>query len=392
MLNIEQILVSCQNTLRWCTQGVPGQKVWASLSASTAILRCNGRVHSLYLCRYINYALSISIILSIGFLTTACQREEGEASSDNTSKTNAAPASMREKNVKNENDNQLVLIPAGEFILGSNKKDTKDQQKEYGLVNALYVDENPQQTFVLPAFYINKLEVTNREYKAFVVATKRKEPFYWTQNGYNLVEARLLETDLETLRWIATEYFKFDLDTSTMSKRELIDAMKNDWQVKDTLPVTGVTWFDAHDYCQWRNLRLPSEYEWERAARGTEGLEYPWGNEWQPDITNTGDNTDWPDGIMPVGSFPENQSPDGVLDMAGNVWEWVDSWYLPYPGSILERKDFGEKNKVLRGGGGGTGHYALSIFFRSAARSFAPPMTSSDDIGFRCAKSASNMP
>jgi len=332
----------------------------------------------------------LSALLLVGNLIVACQRQDSDQSQktaerkDNSDKSSNTGANR----ISTTTNGAMIFIPAGSFILGSNKKDTSGQKEEYGLVNELYVDEHPRQSMTLPAFYIDKFEVTNKEYKEFVVATKRKEPFYWTQNGYNLIDARLQETDIDTLRWIASEYFKFDLDTTKMTKRELLKEMFDSHKVKDTLPVTGVTWFDAHDYCGWRGKRLPTEYEWERSARGTDGLEYPWGNTWQPDITNTGDNTEWPDGITPVGSYPKNKSPDGVYDLSGNVWEWVDSWYQPYPGSTLDRKDFGETNKVLRGGGGGTGHYALSMFFRSAARSFAPPTTLSDDIGFRCAKSA----
>ena len=345
-----------------------------------------------YLCSKYRLIFLLSGTIFPMMLLFGCQNQEGETS---ISLPNSAGIKVESADTSNSGANSIgspengamIFIPAGAFILGSNKKDLKGEQKQYGLVNALYVDENPQQQMTLPAFYMGKYEVTNKEYKAFVQATKRKEPFYWTQNGYNLVEARLIKTDLDTLRWIATEYFKFDLDTTTMSKTQLLAEMKKDLNVKDSFPITGVTWYDAYDYCQWKGQRLPTEFEWERAARGTQGLEYPWGNEWQPDITNTGDNTDWPGGIAPVGSFPGNKSPDGLFDMSGNVWEWVDSWYMPYPGSTLERKEFGEKNKVLRGGGGGVGHYALSIFFRAAARSFAPPITSSDDIGFRCAKS-----
>lgn len=282
----------------------------------------------------------------------------------------------------------MVAVPAGSFILGSNKTDADGKQQEYGLVNPLYVDEHPRQTQTLGPFMIDTYEVSNAQYKQFVRQTGRKEPFAWTQNGYNLLPERLKATDLETLRWIASEYFKLDLDVPSLPREALLKAMFSDQHIKDRMPVSGVTWFDARDYCRWAGKRLPTEFEWEKAARGSDGLVYPWGNDWDPDITNTGDNTDWPDGIAPVGSFPRNRSPYGAYDMSGNVWEWVQSWYKPYPGSTLQRDGFGEKNKVLRGGGGGVGHYALSMFYRGAARSFAPPTTSSHDIGFRCAKSA----
>lgn len=279
-----------------------------------------------------------------------------------------------------------VLVPSGPFIMGSNKVDEEGKSKEFGLVKPLYLDEHPQRMIELPSFYIDKYEVSNQQYKQFVIANRYPEPFEWSQNGYNLLEDRLKATDLETLRWIASEYFKFDLDTRTMSKSQLLKAMSEDRKTKDRLPVTGVTWYDANNFCRWAGKRLPKETEWEKAARGADGLEYPWGSQWSTELTNVGDNDQWEGGLAPVGSYPQNKSPYGVYDLAGNVWEWVDDWYQSYPGSDYASKEFGEKNKVLRGGGGGVGHYALSYFFRGAMRSYAPPNVKNNDVGFRCAR------
>ncbi len=287
--------------------------------------------------------------------------------------------------VADPQDGESVLITAGSFIMGSNKVDDENKQKEYGLVKPLFLDEHPEQKMALPAFYIDKYEVTNIEYKRFIDKAHYQEPFEWSQNGYNLVMSRLRATDLESLRWVVSEYFKLDRDTRRMSKQKLLKMISEDWLLKDRLPVTGVSWQDANTYCAWRGKRLPTEMEWEKSARGDQGLEFPWGNNWDTGQTNVGDDADWEGGIAPVGSYPQNKSPYGVFDMAGNVWEWVSDWYQPYPGSKHQSKDFGETHKVIRGGGGGVGHYSLSFFFRSAMRGYALPTARSGDVGFRCA-------
>jgi formylglycine-generating enzyme required for sulfatase activity len=282
-------------------------------------------------------------------------------------------------------DSEGILITAGPFIMGSDKVDSDNKQKEYGLVKPLFLDEHPQHSVTLPAFYIDKHEVKNSDYKLFTKSLKYSEPFTWSQNGYNLVMARLKVTDLESLRWIVSEYFKVDRDTRRMSKTQLLKLISDNWSLKDRLPVTGVSWQDANVYCNWSGKRLPTEMEWEKAARGDKGLEFPWGNIWDTGLTNVGDDVDWEGGIAPVGSYPQNKSPYGVYDMAGNVWEWVSDWYQPYPGSKHKSKEFGEINKVIRGGGGGVGHYSLSFFFRSSMRGYALPTAKSNDVGFRCA-------
>ena len=282
------------------------------------------------------------------------------------------------------------LISAGVFIMGSNKIDATGKQQEYGLVKPLFLDEHPERQVELSSYFIDNYEVTNAQYKQFGLATGYTTPFPWTQNGYNLLQVRLQASDLESLRWISTEYFKFDLDTRHMSKAALLKAMRDDQLIKDRLPVSSITWHDADSYCRWAGKRLPTEAEWEKAARGQQGNEYTWGNDWGTGKANVGDDVDWEGGIAPVGSYENNKSPYGVFDMAGNVWEWTDSWYQAYPKSDYTAKEFGETHKVIRGGGGGVGHYSLSYFFRSAMRGNALPTTQSDDVGFRCARSTSD--
>ena len=163
-------------------------------------------------------------------------------------------------------------------------------------------------------------------------------------------------------------------------------AMLEQQAFEDKKPVVGVTWYDAEKFCQWRKARLPTEVEWEKAARGTDGREFPWGDNWDPSITNTGDEAEEEEGIAQIGSFPNNASPYGVYDMSGNVWEWVQDWYKANKGSKDNDPEYGETNKVIRGGSGGMGHYAISYFYRNATRQYAPPDTVAEDIGFRCVK------
>jgi len=225
-----------------------------------------------------------------------------------------------------EISDRMVTVPAGSFIMGC---DTGE------------LDEQPPHEVDLPAFEIDQFEVTNADFARFVEAT-----------GY--------QTDAE----------KEGLS------RNWRDAAKG----KDDHPAVYVSWNDAQAFCQWLGKRLPAEAEWEKAARGTDGRLYPWGNDYDPSKLNGKDSGIR--GTAPVGSFPEGVSPYEVFDMAGNVWEWTADWYEPYPGCTFQSDYFGQKYRVLRGGG----WFETAEWVRTAVRNANSEIAANDDLGFRCAR------
>jgi len=279
----------------------------------------------------------------------------------------------------------MVLIPAGEFLMGSDEVDKDGKQKEFGFREPMYLDEHPKHLVTLDAFYIDQYEVSNAAYKAFVIENGVEPPPPWIQSGYNATEHRLATLPLDKLRQVAVDYFLLDMDTTAMQRPQLLTELKKIQAQRDQLPATAMSWYDAASYCRWLGKRLPSEAEWEKAARGTDGRRYPWGNDWDQNKANVGDNDA---GItVALGSYPEDKSVYGVFDMGGNVSEWVNDWYQQYPGAEYQSELFGDIHKVVKGGGAGVGHYALSYFYRSSRRGQTDPSTVSVDVGFRCAKS-----
>jgi len=231
-----------------------------------------------------------------------------------------------------------VEVPEGTFLMGSNEVDREAKALQYGSKKPWFANEGPERNVLLKGFHIDKFEVTNAKYKEFVVAKSKKPPAHWPGGAYSPNHAEH--------------------------------------------PVVFVSWQDARDYCAWRGKRLPTEAEWEKAARGTDGRSFPWGNDFDIKKVNTLGEYGGP---TPAGTFKNGASPYGAFDMAGNAQEWTSDWYLQYPSNAFKDADYGEKFKVVRGGGwGGMGHYTLQVYVRTSFRFMAPPTGAYDDVGFRC--------
>jgi formylglycine-generating enzyme required for sulfatase activity len=215
-----------------------------------------------------------------------------------------------------------------------------------------FEDEYPPHTVYLDAFYVDKYEVTNAQYRA-------------------CMEAGACDTPKNTTYYGNADYAKH--------------------------PVVYVTWDDADAYCRWAGERLPTEAQWEKAARGTDGRTYPWGKTFDGSKLNFCDKNcpynykdasvdDGYAGTAPVGSYPDGASPYEALDMAGNVWEWVADWYnSDYYASSPESNPKGPASgdeRVLRGGS--WSYYAASV--RAASRG-KPAPGPDHDVGFRCVQS-----
>ena len=248
---------------------------------------------------------------------------------------------------------EWVAIPEGEFLMGSTPEEAKAAYQDAKLRSSMleqhtFDAELPQHRVSLSAYEISRYEITNAQYRVFVEAMNRPAP-----RGHNGEET-----------W-ADETFN-----------------------GDTQPVVGVTWFDAQAFAEWIGGSLPSEAQWERAARGTEARLYPWGDA-QPKARQHANFARRYNRPMPVGQFRKGESPDGIADLAGNVWEWCLDEYTPtaYRRNVegvprnplnLRFRDV-LSARVIRGGAWDVGR----SFLRSSLRFKFYPLDSTHTIGFR---------
>ncbi len=259
---------------------------------------------------------------------------------------------LRAASVSEKDRKAMVLVPEGRFVFGSSTGDR---------------DESPEQVLFLDGFYIDRNEVSNEEYARFIGATNSKPPLSWKGPVYG-------------------------------------DGEKD-------LPVS-VTYHEAEAYARWTGKRLPTEEEWEKAARGTGSLpgmeggasyNYPWGRDFDPERGNCAEF--WADektgahikmrfevtvgGLMPVTAFdPEGASPCGAINMAGNAREWTSSWYMPYRGNKSrqgkEYRMYGKQFKVVRGGAWYSTRYRMRVSSREVGG--VPNLHSDNLAGFRCVR------
>jgi sulfatase modifying factor 1 len=228
----------------------------------------------------------------------------------------------------------MVSIPAGVFKMGTPEGEGRS-------------DEWPQREIYLDEFAIDQVEVTNERYMKFVQATGHRNP----PNPYG---------------------------TGTLQSAKGVEE----------LPVVQVTWYDSKTYCAWAKKRLPTEAEWEKAARGADGRTYPWGNS-PPTDKRANFDREWEEDktLHPVGTMPGGDSPYGVKDMAGNAREWVSDWYdADYYKNASTRNPQGpDKKGIVRSIRGGSWHSPIGDI-RVAARGKGGFALQTHGTGFRCAR------
>lgn len=236
---------------------------------------------------------------------------------------------------------EMALVPAGEFTMGGAGKGIDED-----------IAEAPEHKLTLPAFLIDKTEVTTALY------------------------CRFLNEAGQTQDTQGHGFFG-------LAKHMPVEQVGGQWQPvkgREKFPMTNVTWYGATAYAQWAGKRLPTEAEWEKAARGTDGRKFVWGADFDAGMMRFGQ-----DNIGPVGERPKGASVYGCLDMAGNVWEWTSSQFKPYPYAAADGREDPTnttQRRVARGGSFTGEPYIATTTYR-----FRPlPEDAYYFLGFRCAK------
>ena len=265
-------------------------------------------------------------------------RSSGSTRIDIPKESSSVPSTI----INEKDGTQLVLIPEGVFLAGGSANNGGGGQPF---------------PVRLPAYYLALYPVTNIQYAQF------------------LSQIQPSKSDLE--EWIDLNSYCF---VRKAGSRYEAYGDKNDH------PVVQVSWYGANAYAKWAGLRLPSELEWEKGARGVDGLEYPWGNTWDAskcrNSTNRGNER-----TCSAHSYPEGRSQWGLYQMSGNVWEWCEDWYGSDAYNLYRQGKLSPPSKVggrvLRGG---SWSYDNPVFFRGAYRSFYAPENRSLNCGFRLAR------
>lgn len=267
----------------------------------------------------------------------------------------------------------MVFIPAGSFLMGNNGSEPYSFSNEW-----------PQHSVYLSGYWIGKYEVTRGDYRAFMNAGGYSNSAYWSSAGWSW---RVSNGRTEPYYWAAAQDW-YD----SCGHCSYVFAQT------DAHPVVGVSYYEAEAFCKWAGGRLPTEAEWEKAARWTGSYPnwYPWGNPWDAEKCNNWYDHNVAGGgyqryqTAPVGSYPEGVSPYGCHDMAGNVWEWCRDWYLPDYYSLTPPGGWGDPqgpssghDRVTRSGSWDMGEW---FALRCAVRSYMSPSDYWLSVGFRLAR------
>lgn len=247
----------------------------------------------------------------------------------------------------------MVLVPGGRTKIGTPPEEIErlleENENMRKVANSL-VGETPQYTVDVPSFFMMVNEVTNEQYLAFVEATGHRVPQHWGEDAINAGRMAFLEEQgrkrKEALERGEEPPARVEFDAARWWAQ---NWDRSEWRIpqgQELVPVVYVDYSDAVAYCRWLGVRLPTEEEYQRACRGDRDCRFPWGDEWHDTKYCATNHLPRVKGVFPIGSFPDGNSSEGIVDLAGNVWEWTSSRFVPYRGYKMQKWTFGRgRNK-----------------------------------------------